>query len=147
MNKDKDKPYKVEIDFRMGHEMGSGQVAAFNSRQEEVAGPTSQQEMDGDDMTLEALEFESSESTKDVYSIVTGADRDIVSLLHRCSECNAAILVCDNGWLDAKALEPDDKEFDYGMGIMKMSGLALMAGGGGEGSRFTMHEHMPERFS
>lgn len=75
----------------------------------------------------------------DRYAEVFGCDRDMVRLARRCPDCDDAILVCDNGWLDAKA-SPD------GMcGVMKLGPLTMLCSpGGAGGSRHDLHEHQPD---
>lgn len=79
----------------------------------------------------------------DKYAAIFGLDREIVRLARKCPECEAAILVPDNGvWLDAKATDEDGPLV---MGIMRLGSLkmACSVDPGGSGSHHTMHEHQP----
>jgi hypothetical protein len=72
----------------------------------------------------------------DAYAELFGLDREMVRLARKCPECEAAILVPDNGvWLDAKAIPAGE------WGIMQMGPLkmACAPADGEGGSRHTLH--------
>lgn len=80
----------------------------------------------------------------DAYAAAFGLPRDMVRLARKCPECEAAILVPDNGvWLDAKATEANGDPLV--MGIMKLGTLNMACSydASGGGSAHTLHEHQP----
>lgn len=82
----------------------------------------------------------------DAYAAAFGLPRDMVRLARKCPECDAAILVPDNGvWLDAKPVEGNGNDNPLVMGIMKLGTLNMACSydAGGGGSAHTMHEHRP----
>lgn len=78
----------------------------------------------------------------EAYALLFGMDPEIVGLSRKCSICGEAILVCDNGWLNAK---PDPNDPTAMFGVMKMGPLYMMAGGAIEGgSMHSVHDHQPD---
>lgn len=91
-------------------------------------------------MSVEAVDIASKEDL-DAYAEMFGSDKEMVRLVRKCSECGEAVLVCDNGWLDAK---PTPR----GMcGVLRMGSLTMLASGDLDGgSRHDLHVHQPDEF-
>jgi hypothetical protein len=88
-------------------------------------------------MTGPPLELATPEQL-DEYATIFECDRELMRLARKCPECLRAILVCDNGWLDAKASPDGD------FGIIKLGPLMIMASGSIDGgSRHNLHKHQP----
>jgi hypothetical protein len=94
-------------------------------------------------MSLTPVPLSSDEIEQLDFFAFLGSDRDMLALIHRCPTCEQPILVCDNGWLDAKPAE--DRSSPLAMGVVKLGGLTMMAGGAvGGGSMHIIHDHQPD---